>query len=68
MRALPAQQTMVVHRATWLGDTKRLDRGTNATFSELVGTDVDFDEFKRLSGAAAIQRAIEQLQAPESSG
>jgi hypothetical protein len=53
----------VVCRASWVGDTNKLWSASDAAFGELVGTDADYHHFKRVSGAAAVQRAIEDVKA-----
>jgi hypothetical protein len=50
-------------RASWVGDTDKLWRSSDAAFGELVGTDADYHHFKRVSGAAAVQRAVEEARA-----
>jgi hypothetical protein len=50
-------------RASWVGDTDKLWRASDAAFAEHVGTDADYHHFKRVSGAAAVQRAIEKTRA-----
>jgi hypothetical protein len=53
----------VVCRASWVGATNKLRSASDAAFAELVGTDADYHHFKRVSGAAAVQRAIEDVKA-----
>jgi hypothetical protein len=50
-------------RASWVGDTNKLWRASDAAYSELVGTDADYHHFKRVSGAAAVQRTIKEARA-----
>jgi hypothetical protein len=60
---LPPEHISVMYRASWVGDTNKLHRSSDATFAELVGTSADYVLFKRVSGAAAIQAAVAELRA-----
>jgi hypothetical protein len=62
-RRLASFSRHAARRASWVGDTNKLWRASDAAFGELVGTDADYHHFKRISGAAAVQRAVEEARA-----
>jgi hypothetical protein len=50
-------------RASSVRDTDKLWRASDAAYSKLVGADADYHHFRRVSGAAAVQRAVEEARA-----
>jgi hypothetical protein len=53
---LPTEHISAMYRASWVGDTNKLCRASDAAFADYV-------RLKRVSGLAAIQAAIAELRA-----